>query len=80
MAKHQNEVMADFLMFDIEEIDGYRYQPTQWTRPRVYSVDFESHAYFCVGKPPKGYAGLEWEKVGLSPFKPHKEIWGAKGA
>ena len=65
MAKQSAEIIAFYLCQDLAEMREYRYQPTKWSTPAVYS--FGDERYYAAptsGKMPKGYCGLnDWQHL-----------------
>ena len=66
MAKQAREIIASHFSMDIAEMADYRYQPTKWVNPAVYS--FGDSGYYCApasGKVPKNYCDMDnWQEIG----------------
>ena len=65
MAKRASEIIAFHYMMDLSEMADYRYQPTRFVNPAIYSLGPTGYvAAPASGKMPDGYCDLIWEKVG----------------
>ena len=59
------EIIATFYCMDLAEMSTYRYQPTQYVAPAIYSLGPTDYvAAPSNGRMRKGYCNLEWEQIG----------------
>lgn len=77
------EILAFHFGMDIADMRDYRYQPTRYSVPAIYTLDYKhngkEYSYLAApssGKMPKNYASLEWEQIGQEYGRP---IFGATG-
>jgi hypothetical protein len=65
MAKQAAEIIAFHLGQDLAEMKDYRYQPTVWKNPAVYTFGDDYWAAPASGKMPKAYCHINtWKCVG----------------
>lgn len=75
-----NEIIAEFLGTDIDEVTEMVYQPTKYRTPRVYCWNDEPWSYLCCPRPgQKPPNGFPWKIAGYSWREAHKDrpVYGA---
>jgi hypothetical protein len=84
MAKTPRYTAAYIIAFeygmDLAEMAEYRYQPTLWRNPAVYS--FGDEFYYAAPankKMPENYAGMKWEKIAEQYGRPIFRADGTEG-
>ena len=65
MTKRANEIIAFHLGMDLAEMPEYRYQPTKWRNPAIYSFGDDGFwAAPASGKMPEDYCDFsDWKHV-----------------
>lgn len=59
------EIIAMHYGMDLADMADYRYQPTRYSQPAIYSLGPTDYvAAPSSGKMPEGYCDLEWRKIG----------------
>jgi len=65
MRRTSAEIIAFHCMMDLAEMPEYRYQPTRWANPAIYTLDDQFYyAAPSSNRMPKCYAGLNWVEIG----------------
>jgi hypothetical protein len=59
------EVLATFYSMDMAEMSEYRYQPTRFANPAIYTIGGTGYAAApASGKMPPNYCDLKWKRAG----------------